>query len=184
MRQTMRILIASDIHGSAVAAQKISQKVQELAPGRVLLLGDVLYHGPRNPLPQGHNPQDVVKIFGELPVPIIALRGNCDAEIDQVLLPFHLAESAWILDGLHSILAIHGHQLPENDDEIKAPAGTAILSGHIHIPVAEKQGRLHRWNPGSAALPKGGYPAGFGIYENGKFQALDFEGNVLKSDSL
>lgn len=180
----MRIVIASDLHGSAAAARNISQKVKELAPDRVVILGDILYHGPRNPLPIEHDPQNVVTILGELAAPVIAVRGNCDADIDQVLLPFHLAESAWIFDGPHSILAIHGHQLPENEAEIKALKGSAILSGHIHIPVAEKRGSFHFWNPGSAALPKENYPPGFGLYENGKFTAMDFSGNILKSDSL
>ena len=180
----MRILIASDIHGSGAGAALIREKVKALAPDRVILLGDILYHGPRNPLPDQHDPAEVVKILGGLPAPVIAVRGNCDAEIDQFILPFHLAESVWINDGPNLILAIHGHQLPEKDEDIKVPAGAAVLSGHIHIPVAEKRGSIHRWNPGSASLPKENYPAGFGMYENGKFQALDFQGNILKSDSL
>lgn len=180
----MRLVIASDLHGSALAALKIREKAEALHADQLLLLGDILYHGPRNPLPREHNPAEVIKILGNLPVPIIAVRGNCDAEIDEVVLPFRLAESAWIVDGQYMILAIHGQQLPENDADIQVPAGAAVLSGHTHIPVAEKRGPIHRWNPGSAALPKENYPAGFGLYENGKFQALDFEGNVLKSDSL
>lgn len=180
----MRILIASDIHGSASGAALIRERAHALAPDKIVLLGDILYHGPRNPLPDQYDPAEVIKILGELPVPIIAVRGNCDAEIDQLVLPFHLAESAWISDGPYLILAAHGHLLPEKDEDIKAPEGTAVLSGHIHIPVAGKRGRIHRWNPGSASLPKEGYPAGFGMYEDGKFQALDFQGNVLKSDGL
>ncbi|UQZ89649.1 phosphodiesterase [Deltaproteobacteria bacterium Smac51] len=180
----MRILIASDIHGSASRAAMFREKIDEMKPDQIILLGDLLYHGPRNPLPDVYSPAEVVEILGGLKVPIIAVRGNCDGDVDQFVLPFHLAESAWITDGHYRILAIHGHQLPEKDEEIKVPEGTAVLSGHIHIPVAERRGLIHRWNPGSTSLPKEDYPPSFGLYEDGKFQALDFKGNVLKSDSL
>ena len=180
----MRILIASDIHGSVAGAARFRDKVKEMKPDMVLLLGDILYHGPRNPLPEEHDPPAVVAILSDLGVSVAAVRGNCDAEVDQLVLPFHLAENAWIIDDGRRLLAMHGHQLPDDESEIKVEPGTAILSGHIHIPVAEKRGPVHRWNPGSTSLPKENYPASFGLYENGRFTVMSFAGEILKSDAL
>lgn len=180
----MRLLIASDIHGSASRAGLFSDKVKELRPDMVLLLGDLLYHGPRNPLPNNYDPAEVVTILSNLSVPVIAVRGNCDAEVDQFVLPWHLADSAWIVDGHHRLLAVHGHHLPEDHRQMKAAPGTAILSGHTHIPTAEKRGGLHWWNPGSLSLPKESFQPSFGCYEDGIFQVLTFGGKILIADSL
>lgn len=180
----MRMLIASDIHGSAARAALFSYKVKEMEPDFVLLLGDLLYHGPRNPLPEKYDPAEVAAVLSGLAAPVAAVRGNCDADVDLLVLPFHLTESAWIIDGGYRMMAVHGHQLPENDKDIKVAPGTAVLSGHIHIPVAEKRGLIHRWNPGSTSLPKEDYPPSFGFYENGRFAALSFDGRTLKSDNL
>lgn len=180
----MKTLIASDIHGSLPATRKIMERLGAMRPGQVLLLGDILYHGPRNALPVGYSPMEVAAALGAIDVPLMAVRGNCDAEIDELVLPFPLAECAWVLDCPHRLLALHGHKLPGGEGGLKAPAGTAILSGHTHLPVAEAQGPLHRWNPGSAAIPKGGFPPTFALYEDGLFQVLTFEGAVLKEDRL
>jgi len=104
--------------------------------------------------------------------------------VDQLVLPWHLADSAWIMDGDRRLLAVHGHHLPENRNHMKAEPGTAIISGHTHIPTAEKQGFFHWWNPGSISLPKDNYPPSFGFYEQGNFQVLTFDGQTLMNDSL
>lgn len=181
----MRLLIASDIHGSLAKAKAFSEKVREMNPGMVILLGDILYHGPRNPLPDNYAPAEVVKILSELPVPIAAVRGNCDAEVDEIVLPFHLADSSWIIDdGFRRILVIHGHQLEINGGPMKSPDQVAILSGHTHVPTAEKRDGTHFWNPGSTSLPKQNYPHSFGCYEKGRFQVITFDGQILMSDSF
>ncbi|MDR3037693.1 MAG: phosphodiesterase [Candidatus Adiutrix sp.] len=180
----MRLVIASDLHGSAPRAAQVREKISELKPDAVLLLGDLLYHGPRNPLPEGYAPAEVAAILAGLKGPVIAIRGNCDSAVDQMVLPFHLAESAWLGDGGRPILAVHGHELPENGGTLRVPEGPAILFGHIHLPVAEKRAFNHYWNPGSAALPKEGHPPSFGFYEGGRFEVRSFEGRVLAADVL
>ena len=180
----MRLLIVSDLHGSAAKAALVKEKIGELNPEAVVLLGDLLYHGPRNPLPEGYAPAEAAAILGDLKKPLIAIRGNCDADVDQLVLPFHLAESAWILGCVRPILAVHGHELPENGGDLKAPEGAVVLFGHIHRPVAEKRGAVRFWNPGSAALPKDDLPPSFGFYEDGRFEVRSFEGRVLAADAL
>ncbi len=179
----MSLLIASDIHGSVSGANLVRDKVKELAPEAVLLLGDLLYHGPRNHLPDQYAPLETATVLAELEVPIMAVRGNCEADVDQLMLPFHLAENAWLwLDG-RRVLALHGQQLPENGGHLKIENGLTILYGHSHLPIAEKRGMTHYWNPGSVALPKGGHPPSFGLYEKGHFTVLSFNGNSLVRDA-
>lgn len=180
----MLILIASDIHGSGSAMTWFMEKAAEMRPEMILLLGDILYHGPRNPLPDKYSPTEVISAIAGSSVPVAAVRGNCDAEVDQLVLPVHLSESAWILDGSRRVLAIHGHQLEINGGPTKAPEGVAVLSGHTHVPTAERRGSAHYWNPGSLSLPKENYPPSFGLYENGKFSVLTFDGRELMSDNL
>jgi putative phosphoesterase len=175
----MRLFIASDLHGSAAQAARLREEIDRTAPEAVVFLGDLLYHGPRNPLPEKYAPAETAGILDNLGRPVLAIRGNCDAEVDQLVLPFHLAESAWIMAGPRPILAVHGHELPENGGNLKVPEGVIILFGHIHKPVAEKRGANIYWNPGSAALPKDGLPPSYGFYENGRFEARSFDGHVL-----
>ncbi len=155
-----------------------------MEPEMVLLLGDLLYHGPRNPLPEGYASAEAIAVLSDLGAPAAAVRGNCDAEVDQLVLPFHLAESAWLLDEGRRLLAIHGHQLKMNGGLLEAPPDVAVISGHTHVPTAEKRERTHFWNPGSAALPKNDFPPSFGWYERGRFQVLDFDGRVLMEDAM
>jgi len=178
----MRLLIASDLHGSAAQAARLRDEIEKTAPEAVLLLGDLLYHGPRNQLPEKYAPMETAGLLENLGRPVMAIRGNCDADVDQLVLPFHLAESAWIMAGPKPILAIHGHELPENGGNLKVPEGVVILFGHIHRPVAEKRGENHYWNPGSAALPKDGWPPSYGFYEDGRFEVRSFDGRVLAVD--
>lgn len=180
----MRLLIASDIHGSLSKIKAFAEKAGQMSPDMIILLGDILYHGPRNPLPENYSPAEVIKVLAEMPAPIAAIMGNCDAEVDEMVLPFHLADNSWIIDKGRRILAIHGHQLEINDGTIKAPANAAVLSGHTHIPTAEKRDETNFWNPGSISLPKQNFPPSFGLYENGEFKVLTFDGSCLMSDTF
>lgn len=111
-RYPMRLLVASDLHGSPEAAAFLRRRCEELLPDMLVLLGDYLYHGPRNPLPSSYGPPSVVSVFADFDTPIVAVRGNCDAEVDLMLLPFAVEDSAVIAaDGLR-IVAQHGHHLP------------------------------------------------------------------------
>lgn len=180
----MRLLIASDIHGSASQTGLLKDRAAALNPDMLVLLGDLLYHGPRNPLPCGYAPAEAAALMADFGRPLAAVRGNCDAEVDQLLLPFQLAENAWLLGDGRRIFAIHGHQLDINGGPLKISGAEALLSGHTHIPTAEQRDGIHYWNPGSASLPKGGFPPSFGLYEDGRFQVMSFEGRLLMSDSF
>ncbi len=180
----MRILIASDIHGAPDSVTFLQARIRALQPDLCVLLGDYLYHGPRNPLPTGYTPRDVARMLGELTVEVLAVRGNCDAEVDEGILPFPLTEKAWIqTDGLR-ILALHGHTYGLNPEFSDIKAGTVMLTGHTHIPAAETRGHVHWWNPGSITLPKNGYSRSYGVYEAGEFRVFDMHGTCLMQHSI
>lgn len=173
----MRMLIASDLHGSLDSLRFLLDRARYLNPDLIVLLGDLVYHGPRNPLPAGYDTisvLDEMPTLADLPTPVCAVRGNCDGEVDASLLPFPMPQNAWLdADGLR-IFASHGHHLPDIPPmprEMKA--GTVFLRGHTHIPRAETVDGFHFWNPGSLSLPKGGFPATYGVYEDGLFRVLD-----------
>ena len=148
----------------------------------LVLLGDLVYHGPRNPLPGGYDTRSVLEELdrlNHLPCPVTAVRGNCDAEVDIMLTPFAVSENAWIEADALRIFASHGHRLPENPPLPGFAPGTVILRGHTHIPRGESLDGLHFWNPGSLSLPKGGFPRSYGLYEHGCFHVYDMEGKEL-----
>lgn len=143
---------------------------------RLLLLGDILYHGPRNPLPEEYSPKDVAEMLSEVKSKIICVCGNCDAEIDRDVLPFNLSDSAAIfVDGLNIFLAHgHGHVPPLS-------GGDVYITGHTHIPLKET-GEYFHLNPGSISLPKDESKHAYIVYENRKFIFKDIEG--VQYDSL
>ena len=173
----MRLLVASDLHGSPEAAAFLRRRCEELLPDMLVLLGD--YHGPRNPLPSSYGPPSVVSVFADFDTPIVAVRGNCDAEVDLMLLPFAVEDSAVIAaDGLR-IVAQHGHHLPSCPPIPGVRPGDVVLSGHTHIPRGETVDGVHFWNPGSTTLPKGGFPASYGVFEAGAFRVFGLDGRLL-----
>ena len=178
----MRLLIASDLHGSLESLHFLEDRIRELSPDMLVLLGDLVYHGPRNPLPPGYDTPGLLHDMPDLAAmrpPITAVRGNCDAEVDVNLLPFPMPESAWLdVEGLR-IFACHGHHLPEVPPIPGLAAGTVILRGHTHVPRGETLDGLHFWNPGSLSLPKQGFPRSYGLYEDGVFRVLDMEGREI-----
>ncbi len=181
----MRILIASDLHGSPESAIFLQNKVKTLQPDLCVLLGDYLYHGPRNPLPLSYTPRDVANMLGDLNVRTLAVRGNCDAEVDESLLPFPLVEQSWIYaDGL-AILASHGHEYDyPPPDFARVAEGSIILTGHTHVPRAEAYKHIYWWNPGSLTLPKQGYARSYAFYADGEFSVLDMQDNCLLSQRV
>ena len=179
----MNILVASDIHGSPESLLFILDKVRACRPDRVVLLGDLLYHGPRNPLPGGYGPKSMPDMFRTLMklAPLTAVRGNCDAEVDCMLLPFPLADSAQLcLDGL-DIYVSHGHRIPELPPMGNFMPGTVFLRGHTHVPRGESAGGFSFWNPGSLSLPKQGYPRSWAMIKDGIFSVYDMEGTRILS---
>ena len=150
----MKYLIASDIHGSAHWTERLVTAIESEQPDRVVLLGDLLYHGPRNDLPRDYAPKRVIPLLNALADRIIAVRGNCDAEVDQMVLDFNvLAEQAYLNFNGRSIVLAHGHKL----DEKNIPAlceGDILLCGHTHVPKCEQRDGYIYMNPGSVSIPK------------------------------
>ena len=167
----MRFLIASDIHGAFPSAERLAGIYETGDFDQILLLGDLLYHGPRNDLPAGYAPKEVIRILSRLSDAIITVRGNCEAEVDQMVLPFPvLSDSAMIFADNLKIFMTHGHSItPE-----KAPKGIdCFFSGHTHIPVLEEKDGVLFLNPGSVSIPKGGYDPSYAIWDGGKVEVRE-----------
>lgn len=164
----MKLLIASDIHGSAYWCGKLMDLIQAENPDRVILLGDLLYHGPRNDLPKDYAPKQVIPMLSGIQERIVAVRGNCEAEVDQMVLPFPcLADYAQLLvDGKLFHLSHGHHQNPEHLPPL--PQGSVFLFGHTHVKLDQQVNGIRCLNPGSVSIPKDGSHSCL-IYENGKF---------------
>ena len=180
----MKLMIASDIHGCAPACKKLLDTFTASGAERLILLGDLLYHGPRNDLPEGYAPKAVIAMLSEYADLLFCVRGNCDTEVDQMVLPFPImAETALLFVDGRTWFACHGHRSganPTANDLPKLPAGSVVLSGHTHIPVLETNpDGILLLNPGSTSIPKGGFPASYGVYEDGKFAVIGFEGERI-----
>ena len=169
----MKWMIASDLHGSYYYAQQLQQAFEREQADRLLFLGDLLYHGPRNDLPRDYAPKKVIPLLNSLAPRLLCVRGNCDAEVDQMVLHFPiLSDSALlVLDGL-TIHATHGHiHGPDTPPPLRQ--GDILLCGHFHVPVRRDCGRYTYLNPGSAALPKENSPHSCMVLEGGQFTWLD-----------
>ncbi|MEG1586641.1 MAG: phosphodiesterase [Bacteroidales bacterium] len=181
----MKYILISDIHGCEPTLRQALSKADEMQADRILILGDILYHGPRNSIPEGYNPQEVVAMLNLLKDRIIAVRGNCDAEVDQMLLNFPcMSDYALIQENRTTFFATHGHiynpqQLPS------LSAGNVFMYGHTHLWQLEYQNGIILCNPGSITFPKENRPATFGFYEEGvlSIHRLD-DGTILKDMQL
>lgn len=178
----MKFLIASDIHGSATWCARLMDAIERDNPDRVLLLGDLLYHGPRNDLPEGYAPKQVIPLLNGIADRVIAVRGNCDAEVDQMVLDFPcMADYAQVFDERGRMLFLtHGHVwgpgLHNSANHLpQLPAGSALLFGHTHKKVNEPfDANPDIWlcNPGSVSIPKDGTHS-YALYENGTFMLCE-----------
>ena len=168
----MKLVIASDIHGSAKWCREVMRVVEREVPDKVVLLGDLLYHGPRNPLPDEYAPQEVAAMLNSVADKVVSVRGNCDAEVDQVMLDFPcMADYAWIVDGQTQLYCTHGH-LRDFQDLPPLPVGTVFVYGHFHVKCDEEAGSVRLFNPGSVGLPKDGTHS-VGLYEDGVFSFIE-----------
>ena len=164
----MKLLIASDIHGSAYWCRRLMDLAEAERPDRLLLLGDLLYHGPRNDLPRDYRPREVISMLSAWKERILAVRGNCEAEVDQMVLPFPcMADYALLWDGSTCLYLTHGH-LWDPDHLPALPAGTVFLYGHTHVKRDVTVGGVRCLNPGSVSIPKDGTNSCL-ICENGAF---------------
>ena len=180
----MKYMFASDIHGSAYYCRKMLEAYEKEEAERLVLLGDLLYHGPRNDLPKDYAPKQVISMLNEMKNQIYAVRGNCEAEVDQMVLEFPVLADYCILaiDDL-TFFATHGHVY--NQDHLPPlMAGDILIHGHTHVLKAEKRDGYILLNPGSVSIPKEGNPPTYAIYEDEIFSIRDFDGNTVKSLKL
>ena len=164
----MKFVIASDIHGSYFWCGKLVEVIEEVNPDKILLLGDLLYHGPRNDLPRDYAPKQVITMLSAYKDRLLCVRGNCEAEVDQMVLPFPcMADCAQVFcDGLTLYLSHGHHQNPDNLPPLAA--GSVFLSGHTHVKLDEVRNGIRCLNPGSVSIPKDGTNSCL-IYDNGEF---------------
>lgn len=165
----MKILIASDIHGSAYFCRLLLEAFEKEKADKILLLGDVLYHGPRNDLPKDYSPKEVISMLNPLKEKILCIRGNCDTEVDQMVLEFPiLADYCFLPLETRTIYATHGHIYNEN----KLPPlqkGDILLNGHTHIPKCAEYDEFTYINTGSVSIPKENSPHSYIVLEDGLF---------------
>jgi putative phosphoesterase len=183
-RNNMRLMIASDIHGSAYYCEKMIKAYEEEKADKLLLLGDILYHGPRNDLPRDYNPKQVITMLNKIAMEILCVKGNCESEVDQMVLEFPvMAEYCILYLDSRMLFATHGHKWNEaNLPQLKA--SDILLGGHTHVPKYEKQGNFIYMNPGSVSIPKEDSANGYMIMEDMKFMWKDFEGNCYNEVNL
>ncbi len=173
----MKWLIASDIHGSALYCRALLEAYKREAACRLLLLGDLLYHGPRNDLPEGYAPKEVISMLSAVKEKIFCVRGNCEAEVDQMVLPFPvLGEYCLIESAGRLVFATHGHVYNTDNPPALSP-GDLLLHGHTHIPAKVKT-PAGWWylNPGSVSIPKEGSAHSYMTLEEGLFAWKSLDG--------
>ena len=180
----MRLMIASDIHGSAKWCEQLLEAWQREKPDRLVLLGDLLYHGPRNDLPEGYVPKEVIAMLNDIAPHLLCVRGNCEAEVDQMVLSFPVMADYCVLlvDG-HSIYVTHGHVYNEDNPPPLQP-GDILLCGHTHIPCCHRHEDFIYVNPGSVSIPKQNTPHSYIMLEDGRMVWKDLDGREFLQEKL
>ncbi len=178
----MKIMIASDIHGSSHYCKKLLELYKKTGADRLFLLGDILYHGPRNDLPAEYSPKQVTEMLNGISDRIMCVRGNCEAEVDQMMLAFPVMAEYALLDVCgHMVFMTHGHNF--NKDKLPSlMPGDVLLHGHTHVPVCESLpcGAVYI-NPGSVSIPKENSAHSCILLENGIFKWLTLDGEEYKA---
>ena len=176
----MKWMIASDLHGSAYYCRKMLEAVEREGADRLFLLGDLLYHGPRNDLPREYAPKEVIPLLNGKKEKLLCVRGNCDAEVDQMVLEFPvMADYAVLPVGRRLIYATHGHIYHVKNLPPLAP-GDVLLHGHTHVPAWTEfgQGNLYL-NPGSVSIPKENSPHSYMTLEGNTMQWKELESSAV-----
>ena len=176
----MKIIFASDIHGSAKYCAMLLDAFKREKADLLALCGDILYHGPRNPLPDDYSPKEVAAMLDGIKQNIMCVRGNCDAEVDQMVLTFPVTPdyAAIYVDGLQIYLS-HGHR-----DVPPLPAGSIYVTGHTHVPLNSEENGYYHLNPGSVSLPKENSERGYILYENLTFYFKTLDGKIYDKCSV
>lgn len=178
---TMKIMFASDIHGDYGCALETLEKYREEKAEKLILLGDILYHGPRNDLPEGYAPKNVIELLNSVKEELVCVRGNCDTEVDQMVLEFPiLADYMLIFEKGRNFFVTHGHHHNTTTPPM-LKEGDILIHGHTHVLTVTAFGNNNTYiNPGSVSLPKEGNPKSYMTYTDGVFEIKDFDGNILK----
>ena len=172
----MKYIVASDIHGSAYWCEQLLAALENESADKLILLGDLLYHGPRNDFPDGYSPKKVFEMLNGIKEKIVCVRGNCDSEVDQMVLEFPIMADYALLDCAgHTLFLTHGHLF----DSLNPPLlkkGDVLFNGHFHTPEFREMenGALYA-NCGSTALPKDETPHSYLVYEDGELTFKDLE---------
>ena len=176
----MKWMIASDLHGSAYYCRKMLEAFEREEADRLFLLGDLLYHGPRNDLPREYAPKEVIPLLNEKKEKLLCVRGNCDAEVDQMVLEFPvLADYAVLPVGQRLIYATHGHIYHVKNLPPLAP-GDVLLHGHTHVPAWTEFGQENLYlNPGSVSIPKENSPHSYMTLEGNTMQWKELESSAV-----
>lgn len=177
----MKLMFASDIHGSAKFCNRVLQLYKEEKADKLILLGDLLYHGPRNDLPEGYAPKEVIRELNNHKEELLCVRGNCEAEVDQMVLEFPvMADYISIFEKNRMFFITHGHKYnlenlpPLRKDDI-------LIHGHTHVQAMEVTKHCTYINPGSVSIPKNGNKHSYMIYEDGVFTIKDLDGTVIRA---
>ena len=174
----MKLMIASDIHGSAYYCRKLLEAYDREKAGRMVILGDILYHGPRNDLPKEYAPKEVIAMLNPRKKDLLCVRGNCDTEVDQMVLEFPiLADYGFLYEKGRMIFLTHGHVFNEKYLPMLGK-GDILLHGHTHVPVCREHEDYIYMNPGSVSIPKENSAHSYMTYEDGLFQWKDLDGTV------
>ena len=180
----MKLMIASDLHGSAHYTELLLKAYAREQADRLLLLGDILYHGPRNPLPEGYNPKEVARMLNDMKQEILCVRGNCDSDVDQMVLEFPImAEYCLIAAENATIFATHGHVFNEQNLPM-LKKGDILLHGHTHVPVCRQHEGYTYVNPGSVSLPKENSEHGYMTVEAGELLWKKLDGTVYSKKAI
>ena len=176
----MKLFFASDIHGSAYYTERLIDLYRKEKAEKMILLGDILYHGPRNALPEGYDPGKVYGLLNEISGEILCVRGNCDSEVDQMVLDFPIMADYMImyLEG-RMVFVTHGH-LYNSDTLPKLKKGDVLIHGHTHEKVMKDMGDYIFINPGSVSIPKDDDVHSYMVYEDGLFTIKSLDGEVIK----
>jgi len=176
----MKWLIAGDLHGSALYTRQLLAAFDREQADRMLLLGDLLYHGPRNDLPEGYAPKEVIDLLNDRKEKLVCVRGNCDTEVDQMVLQFPILSEYVLLPlGDRLLCATHGHH-----DAPPLCPGDLLLCGHTHVPACEKRGEIYYLNPGSVSIPKEASPHSYMTLEGTSLKWKDLSGKVYQTVEL
>ncbi len=180
----MKWMIASDIHGSEYYCRQMLEAFDREGADKLLLLGDILYHGPRNDLPKDYQPKAVIEMLNMRKKQLLCVCGNCDTEVDQMVLDFPImAEYCILCIDKRIVYATHGHHFGEENPPL-LNKGDILLCGHTHVPKCVEHENFLYMNPGSVSIPKEGSHHGYMIIENGEFLWKDMDGQIMMRYSI